>query len=440
MSVSALSPTRFAGSLSGFLQVASVIGLLLLLVKAVQFYLHRKWLLKAFQQFPSPPFHWFFGHKQFKGEQELQEIVSCIENFPSAFPCWFWGSNAYLTVYDPDYMKVILGRSDPKANGIYRLLAPWIGYGLLLLNGQPWFQHRRMLTPAFHYDILKPYVKNMADSIRLMLDKWERLASQESSIEIFQHISLMTLDTVMKCAFSHKGSVQVDGNYKTYLQAIGDLHNLFHSRVRNIFHQNDTIYRLSSNGHLAKQACQLAHDHTDGVIKLRKDQLQNEGELENIKKKRRLDFLDILLFARMENGDSMSDKDLRAEVDTFMFEGHDTTASGVSWIFYALATHPEHQQRCREEVQSLLGDGSSITWDHLDQIPYTTMCIKEALRLYPPVPGIVRELSTSVTFPDGRSLPKELLGIFNLSIWMSVKERMKEFPHSLMTDFFVSSI
>uniref|UniRef100_A0A8C6IE30 Cytochrome P450, family 4, subfamily a, polypeptide 10 n=1 Tax=Mus spicilegus TaxID=10103 RepID=A0A8C6IE30_MUSSI len=391
MSDSALSPTRLAGSLSGFLQVASVIGLLLLLVKAVQFYLHRQWLLKAFQQFPSPPFHWFFGHEQFKGKQELKEVVSCIEHFPSAFPCWFWGSNTYLTVYDPDYMKVILGRS---------------GYGLLLLNGQPWFQHRRMLTPAFHYDILKPYVKNMADSIRLMLDKWERLAGQDSSIEIFQHISLMTLDTVMKCAFSHKGSVQVDGNYRTYLQAIGDLNNLFHSRVRNIFHQNDTIYKLSSNGHLAKQACQLAHDHTDGVIKLRKDQLQDEGELEKIKKKRRLDFLDILLFARMENGDSMSDKDLRAEVDTFMFEGHDTTASGVSWIFYALATHPEHQQRCREEVQSLLGDGSSITWDHLDQIPYTTMCIKEALRLYPPVPGIVRELSTSVTFPDGRSLPK----------------------------------
>jgi alkane 1-monooxygenase len=63
MSVSALSLTRFAGSLSGFLQVASVFCLLLLLVKAVQVYLHRKWLLKALQQFPSPPFHWFFGHE-----------------------------------------------------------------------------------------------------------------------------------------------------------------------------------------------------------------------------------------------------------------------------------------------------------------------------------------------------------------------------------------
>lgn len=211
MSVSALSSTRFTGSISGFLQVASVLGLLLLLVKAVQFYLQRQWLLKAFQQFPSPPFHWFFGHKQFQGDKELQQIMTCVENFPSAFPRWFWGSKAYLIVYDPDYMKVILGRSDPKANGVYRLLAPWIGYGLLLLNGQPWFQHRRMLTPAFHYDILKPYVKNMADSIRLMLDKWEQLAGQDSSIEIFQHISLMTLDTVMKCAFSHNGSVQVDG-------------------------------------------------------------------------------------------------------------------------------------------------------------------------------------------------------------------------------------
>ena len=43
------------------------------------------------------------------------------------------------------------------------------GRGLLLLDGQTWFQHRRMLTPAFHYDILKPYTEIMADSVRVML-------------------------------------------------------------------------------------------------------------------------------------------------------------------------------------------------------------------------------------------------------------------------------
>ncbi|XP_035294826.1 cytochrome P450 4A12B isoform X3 [Cricetulus griseus] len=373
MSVSDLSATRFPGSISGFLQVASVLSLLLVLFKVVQFYLHRQWLLRNTQQFPCPPSHWFFGHKVPK-DQELQDILTRVKNFPSACPHWLWGTKLRFQVYDPDYMKVILGRSDPKAHGSYRFLAPWIGYGLLLLNGETWFQHRRMLTPAFHYDILKPYVKTMADSVHVMLDKWEQIVGQDSTLEIFQHISLMTLDTIMKCAFSHEGSVQLDN--------------------------------LSSNGRQAISAYQLAHDHTDKVIKSRKAQLKDEGELEKARKKRRLDFLDLLLFARMENGSILSDKDLRAEVDTFMFEGHDTTASGISWIFYALATHPEYQKRCREEVQSLLGDGSSITWDHLDQMSYTTMCIKEALRLYPPVPGVSRDLSTPVTFPDGRSLPK----------------------------------
>ncbi|ERE82886.1 cytochrome P450 4A12-like isoform 1 [Cricetulus griseus] len=405
MSVSDLSATRFPGSISGFLQVASVLSLLLVLFKVVQFYLHRQWLLRNTQQFPCPPSHWFFGHKVPK-DQELQDILTRVKNFPSACPHWLWGTKLRFQVYDPDYMKVILGRSDPKAHGSYRFLAPWIGYGLLLLNGETWFQHRRMLTPAFHYDILKPYVKTMADSVHVMLDKWEQIVGQDSTLEIFQHISLMTLDTIMKCAFSHEGSVQLDKKYQSYIQAVGDLNNLFFFRVRNIFHQNDTIYSLSSNGRQAISAYQLAHDHTDKVIKSRKAQLKDEGELEKARKKRRLDFLDLLLFARMENGSILSDKDLRAEVDTFMFEGHDTTASGISWIFYALATHPEYQKRCREEVQSLLGDGSSITWDHLDQMSYTTMCIKEALRLYPPVPGVSRDLSTPVTFPDGRSLPK----------------------------------
>ncbi|KAM4871576.1 cytochrome P450 4A6-like [Thomomys bottae] len=405
MTVPALSHNKLLGSISGLLQVASLLGLLLLLFKAIQFYLQRKWLLKAFQQFPGPPSHWFFGHKV-NNDQELQEILSRVEKFPGACPYWLWGSKARFIIYDPDYMKVILGRSDPKSHGIYKFVAPWIGHGLLLLNGQTWFEHRRMLTPAFHYDILKPYVGIMVDSVQVMLDKWEKLSVQDNSLEIFEPISLMTLDSIMKCAFGHQECIQVDRNSKSYIQAVMDLNNLIFDRLRNVFHQNDVIYSLTSSGRTHHRACQLAHEHTDKVINQRKAQLQDEGELEKVRKKRRLDFLDILLFAKMENGSSLNDKDLRAEVDTFMFEGHDTTASALSWIFYALATHPEHQQKCREEVQGLLGDGASVTWESLDMMTYTTMCIKEALRLYPPVPTVSRDLSKPVTFPDGRSLPK----------------------------------
>ncbi|XP_046940183.1 cytochrome P450 4A11-like [Lynx rufus] len=378
MSVSMLSLTGPLGSVSGLLQVVSLLGLALLLLKAAQLYLHSQWLLKVVQCFPPPPSHWLFGHiQEFQKEEDLQCLRKWVEKFPCACPHWLWGTEVELVVYDPDYMKVILGRSDPKSHGFYRLLAPWPGYGLLLLNGQSWLKHWRRLTPAFHYDILKPYMGLMADSVHVMLDKWEDFIRQNSYVEIFEHVSLMTLNTIMKCAFSYQGSHQAD--------------------------------RLTPEGRWNHQACQLAHQHSDGVIKLKKAQLQEEGELEKVRSKRHLDFLDILRFAKMEDGSSMPDKDLCAEVDTFMFEGHDTTASGICWILYALATHPEHQQQCREEVQSLLGDEHTGEWDHLDQMPYTTMCIKEALQLYPPVPGIGRELSKPISFPDGRSLPKGFL-------------------------------
>uniref|UniRef100_A0A8D2BDT0 Uncharacterized protein n=1 Tax=Sciurus vulgaris TaxID=55149 RepID=A0A8D2BDT0_SCIVU len=372
MSISALSLTRRLGGISGFLQLASLLGLLLLLFKAVHFLLHRQWLLKALQQFPSPPSHWFFGHKIPK-DQELKHTLTWV------------GDKVRILVYDPDYLKVILGRSEESK---YKYLLHTLNLKMLVAQG---------FSKAYRNDLLPPQ------------DKWEQLIGQDSLLEIFQHVSLMTLDTIMKCAFKYQSSIQLDRNSQSYIKAVGDLNYFIFSRVRNVFHQNDTFYRLTTDGRLFHQACPFAHEHTDKVIRQRKAQLQNEGELEKVRRKRHLDFLDILLFAKMENGSSLSDKDLRAEVDTFMFEGHATTASGISWIFYALATHPEHQQKCREEVQSLLGDGASITWDHLDQMPYTTMCIKEALRLYPPVPNVSRDLGKPITFPDGRSLPKGIM-------------------------------
>ncbi|XP_043316218.1 cytochrome P450 4A25-like isoform X2 [Cervus canadensis] len=318
MSVSALSPSRALGGVSGLLQVVSLLGLVLLLLKVAQLYLRRQWLLKALHHFPSPPSHWFYGHKrEFQEETELPHLLKSVEKYPTACVRWLWGTRAFVLLYDPDYMKLVLGRSDPKAHVFYRHLKPCIGKGLLLLEGQTWFQHRRMLTPAFHYDILKPYVGLMADSVRVMLDKWEKLVSQDSHLEIFGHVSSMTLDTIMKCAFSHQGRVQMD--------------------------------RRSDQGEEGSPA---------------------EG-------------------GRAGEG---------GEQEALGLPGHP----------------PLCQSECGQERESLvvlsclLSDGLAFR-DQLDQMPYTTMCIKEALRLYPPVPSISRELSKPITFPDGRSLPAGIL-------------------------------
>ncbi|XP_028939134.1 cytochrome P450 4B1-like [Ornithorhynchus anatinus] len=384
------------------------LALALTLIKGTQLFLRRQKLLKTFAQFPGPPTHWLLGHNlEFQLDQELGKISSLSEKYPYAFPRWLGGFLVLCQIYHPDYIKALLSRGDPKTKLGYRFLIPWIGKGLLVSNGSRWFQHRKLLTPGFHFDILKPYVRLMADSATVMLDKWEKLAAQGETVEMFQHVSLMALDTILKCAFSHHSNCQLVRDSNSYTQAVSDLTSLVAHRAFHFQYHNNFVYWLTRNGRRFREACEKAHRHTDQVIQKRKESLKDEQELEKILKKRHLDFLDILICAKTEEGEGLSDADLRAEVDTFMFEGHDTTASGISWTLYCLALNPEHQQRCREEVQDVLGGRDTVQWSDLAQLTYTTMCIKESLRLYPPVPVVSRQLSSPITFFDGRSLPAD---------------------------------
>ncbi|XP_058699231.1 cytochrome P450 4B1-like [Poecile atricapillus] len=387
------------------LQLSVLLAVVFVLLKVLQLYQKRKKLIKALEAFPGPPKHWLYGHNHLIGSKNfLDQIVSWGEEYPYAFPRWFGPVLPSLIIHHPEYAKSVLGRTDPKASVPYKFLIPWIGEGLLILEGGKWFQHRKMLTPAFHYDVLKSYVTLMSDSVKVMLDKWDKKIMERKSVELFQDVSLMTLDIIMKCAFSYNSNCQTQSDSHYYIRAVFDLTYLLSQRIQS-FSFKDVFYNLTSKGHEFQDACKLAHSHTDQVIQERKLLLSNEKELDKIQKKRHLDFLDILLCSKDSNGVGLSDEDLRAEVDTFMFEGHDTTASGISWLFYCMSLHPEHQQRCREEIQDILGDRDTIEWEDLGKMTYTTMCIKESLRLFPPVPAVSRQLSKPITFPDGRSLP-----------------------------------
>uniref|UniRef100_A0A672U046 CP4B1 protein n=1 Tax=Strigops habroptila TaxID=2489341 RepID=A0A672U046_STRHB len=399
------------------LQLSVVLGVVFVLLKAAQFYQKRKKLNKALEAFPGPPKHWLYGHNHLV-RRELGSVRSLLwaNEYPYAFLRWFGPVLPSLVIHHPEYAK-------SRDQSLEKLTAPLLfdspGEGLLILEGAKWYQHRKLITPAFHYDVLKSYVTLMSDSVKVMLDKWEKKIAERKSVELFQDVSLMTLDSIMKCAFSYNANCQTESNSDSYIRAVYDLSYLLSNRMQN-FSYKDVFYNLTSQGRKFQDACKLAHAHTDKVIKERKMLLSNEKGHDKIQKKKHLDFLDILLCTKDENGVGLSDEDLRAEVDTFMFAGHDTTASGISWLLYCLSLHPEYQQQCREEVRGILGNRDSIEWEDLGKMNYTTMCIKESLRLFPPVPVVSRRLHKPITFPDGRSLPVGL-NIFaihrNRDVW-----------------------
>uniref|UniRef100_A0AAY5EBI2 aromatase n=1 Tax=Electrophorus electricus TaxID=8005 RepID=A0AAY5EBI2_ELEEL len=363
----------------------------------------REKKMRAFEQFPGPPGNWLFGHLRQDGT-DFSIITKWGEQYPYAFPLQFGPTSIYLTIHHSSYLKTVLASAGD--NIAYTFLTSWIGEGLLVSAGQKWFRHRRLLTPGFHYDILKPYVKLMADSANIMLDKWETYAKTEQSFELFQQVSLMTLDSIMKCAFSYNSNCQTESGTNPYIKAVFELCYLVHLRWRWFPYPSETIFHLSPHGYRYRKACKIAHSHTEEVIRKRKEALSKEKEQDILLKRRNLDFLDILLCTQDEQQQGLSDEAIRAEVDTFMFEGHDTTASGISWILYNMACYPEHQQKCREEIQEALKGKDSMEWEDLSKIPYTTMCIKESLRLYLPVPGLARKFCHGYVFDPLRFLPE----------------------------------
>uniref|UniRef100_A0A8D0KJV2 Cytochrome P450 n=1 Tax=Salvator merianae TaxID=96440 RepID=A0A8D0KJV2_SALMN len=386
-----------------------ILSLIYGLLKAIQFYGRKRYMVRVLQSFPGPPSHWLYGHlKMLEQDEELLNMTAWTEKYPHCHPLWYGIFLGFLNINHPEYAKTILSRGGKEFDFYI-----WL-YGLLILDGPKWQQHRKLLTPGFHYDILKSYVTLMADSVKEMLDIWEKLILKDAtkSVEIYKYASLMSLDTIMKCAFSYQSRCQTDRN-NSYINTVLDLSAMFEQRLKTPLYHSDLIYQFSPQGRQFFKACKLAHLHTDNVIRERKESLKNEHEREKILKKRRLDFLDILLCAKDERGNSLSDEDIRAEVDTFMFRGHDTTASGFSWLLYCMAQNPEHQQRCREEIKEVLGPQEVIQWDDLGKLTYTTMCIKESFRLYPPVPLVGRELNSPVTFADGQTLPKGLLPLLS---------------------------
>jgi cytochrome P450 len=111
------------------------------------------------------------------------------------------------------------------------------------------------------------------------------------------------------------------------------------------------------------------------------------------------DLLTLLLTARDDDGNSMSDQQLRDEVITLLLAGHETTALNLSWSWYLLAKHPEVEAKLHAELDAVLASRVPTAAD-LPKLQYTDRVIRETLRLYPPAWRIFRRTVEPLTLGD----------------------------------------
>jgi len=125
------------------------------------------------------------------------------------------------------------------------------------------------------------------------------------------------------------------------------------------------------------------------------------------------DILDILIETRDEDtGKTFTDTQLRDHVLTFLFAGHETTSTAITWTLYELTKHPEIQKKLHEEVDNVLGDKPVNSFDQVEQLKYLNMVMKESLRYYPPVPMVMRNVANDDILLNYK-IPKNLMVVIS---------------------------
>lgn len=196
-------------------------------------------------------------------------------------------------------------------------------------------------------------------------------------------------------------------------------------RMMHVWKRPDFIFNLTKDKARHDKCLDKLHSFTKNIIEKRRETIINEDfadlqkiDDESVGIKKRLALLDVLLKSTAD-GKPLTNADIAEEVDTFMFEGHDTVTAAATFTLYLISQHPEVQQKIFEEATRIVGNDPNVdpTYNQLIEMKYLECCIKESLRLYPPVPMIGRMLDHDLDL-DGKIIPAGVnisLSIYHLN-------------------------
>ncbi|KAF6083852.1 cytochrome P450 family 4 subfamily V member 2 [Phyllostomus discolor] len=297
-------------------------------------------------------------------------------------------------------------------------------------TGYKWRSRRKMLTPTFHFTILEDFLDVMNEQANILVNKFKKHIDGEA-FNCFFDIALCALDIICETAMGKNIGAQSDDDSK-YVRAVYRMSDMIHRRMKAPWLWLDFLYLMFNEGWEHKRTLQIVHNFTNDVINERAKEIKRAEECQSdesdatCSRKKRRAFLDLLLNVVDDEGRKLSHDDVREEVDTFMFEGHDTTAAAMSWSLYLLGSYPEVQKKLDEELDEVFGQSDRpATIEDLKKLKYLECVIKETLRLFPSVPFFARHLNEDCEI-GGYSIAK---GSQALIIPYALHRDPKNFPN-----------
>ena len=255
-----------------------------LIFKSVQF-LQR--YIQA-RSLPGPPVYSLIRGNSVNSQESadnLNQFIKFRAKWVAKYPklCRFVnGPFVQIVCCHPDSVRTIINDDYPK-HPIYEMLGKWIGDGLLTSKGKKWFNHRKMLTPGFHYEILDGFFEVYSDCVGVLIDNWTKESNEKGYIILQDSIPYLTLDIILQCICSVKTNCQMIRDKLEYVKDVAIITKIVQIRIRNPFrYYSDFMFNWSRLGNEFTAACQRAKQFTYDVI-LERKRLLAEGDTRNSK-------------------------------------------------------------------------------------------------------------------------------------------------------------
>ncbi|XP_065091259.1 cytochrome P450 4C1-like [Ochlerotatus camptorhynchus] len=388
--------------------------LALLAIGLIRLFVRRRNLQQFANHFPGPKPVFAIGNV-LKFPKDIGGIFRRMLRFHYEYGpdivTWGIGNDVMLNLSSTKNVEKVLNTKIIQKSTMYSFIEPWLGKGLLTSSGKKWFHRRKIITPTFHFKILEGFVEVFNRGVDVLVEKL-KVHDGGGEFDIYDYISLYTLDSICETAMGVQVNAQNDPENQ-YVRDVNRMTELILLRIFSLLRTFPTLYwYLHPNAWEQRHLVRRLHQFTDSVIWNRRQQLVNGNEKRSIENdtttKKKQTFLDLLLSMTVE-GKPLSNEDIREEVDTFMFGGHDTTSSAISFTILQLAKHQDIQEKLYQEIESILkhqncGTGRTLAYSNIQDFKYLDLVVKESLRLLPPISYVGRKL-TEDTEINGAVVP-----------------------------------
>ncbi len=294
-----------------------------------------------------------------------------------------------------EHVLVTNQRNYSKNTVQYNTLAKITGRGLLTSDGRFWRRQRRMIQPAFHRHKVLAWGQTMTKAAQNMLAGWDKAAQSGQPLDIDEEMMAVTLNVVGEALLGL--DLQADA---------GQLTHAVLTMLDYVVYRSQQLVALplmvpTPRNRRVREGLHLLDNLIDQAIR---DHEQGKANPDTI-------LSQMLTAVDRETNEHMSRDELRDEVITLLVAGHETAASGLTWLFYLLSQNPCVAEALVAEIDGVV-NGRLPTTDDLPHLPTVQRVIAEALRLYPPAWVITRRAIAADTLL-GAPIPANALIIMS---------------------------